>query len=83
MQFLKWIRLDILHEMKDFLLSQGVEELDGELVASPRVVRTGDSRRGRIAILEGLNSGDRVATVGQNKLFKGARVAIDDSVHLQ
>jgi len=60
-----------------------IEEEAGELVASPRVVRTGDSRDGRIAILEGLSHGDRVASVGQNKLFRGARVVIDDSVRLQ
>lgn len=60
-----------------------VEDLDGGLVARPRVVRTGDSRSGRVAILEGLESGDQVAIAGQNKLFEGASVVIDDSVRLQ
>lgn len=60
-----------------------VEDSERGLVATPRVVRTGDSRSGRVAILEGLEAGEQVATVGQNKLFKGARVAIDESVRLQ
>jgi membrane fusion protein (multidrug efflux system) len=60
-----------------------IEDQGGELHASPRVVRTGDSRDGRVAILEGLDEGDWVASVGQNKLFRGARVVIDDSVRLE
>ncbi|MAG33192.1 MAG: efflux transporter periplasmic adaptor subunit [Deltaproteobacteria bacterium] len=60
-----------------------IEGQAGELVATPRLVRTGDSRDGRVAILEGLSDGERVASVGQNKLFRGARVVVDDSVPLQ
>ena len=60
-----------------------IEEVDGDLVAQPRVVRTGESRDGRVAILDGLELGDRVASVGQNKLYRGVRVAIDDSVELR
>ena len=50
---------------------------------TPRVVKTGDRRDGRVAILEGLVAGDRVASSGQNKLYRGARVRIDDTVSLE
>ncbi len=60
-----------------------VEEQEGTLVASPRVVRTGDAREGRIAILGGLREGERVASVGQNKLYRGAKVVIDPAVRLE
>ncbi len=60
-----------------------IEEHEGALIASPRVVRTGASRDGRIAILDGLREGERVASVGQNKLYRGARVVIDPAVRLE
>lgn len=60
-----------------------IEENGGELIASPRVVRAGDTRQGHVAILDGLAGGEQVAIAGQNKLFKGARVVIDESVRLQ
>jgi membrane fusion protein (multidrug efflux system) len=60
-----------------------IEGEGDELVASPRVVRTGDSREGRIAILDGLREGERVASVGQNKLYRGAKVVIDPAVQLE
>ncbi|RLA62426.1 MAG: efflux transporter periplasmic adaptor subunit [Gammaproteobacteria bacterium] len=57
-----------------------IQESDGELQVQPRVVQTGDSRGGKIAIIDGLHGGERVVTAGQNKLRRGARVVIDESV---
>lgn len=48
----------------------------------PQVVRTGEVRDGRVAILEGLVVGTRVVSSGQNKLFRGASVVIDENVQL-
>jgi membrane fusion protein (multidrug efflux system) len=59
-----------------------VAESEGGLTAEPRVVRTGESRDGRTAVLEGLSGGEQVVTVGQNKLYRGARITIDDAVAL-
>jgi membrane fusion protein (multidrug efflux system) len=56
-------------------------EKPGELLAEPRIVETGPARNGRIAILKGIKSGDKVVTVGQNKLYRGARVELDDTVY--
>lgn len=54
---------------------------DGEsLTVTPRIVTTGDSREGRIAILAGIEAGERVVSAGQNKLYRGASVVIDSSV---
>jgi len=60
-----------------------VEQNDGELTVQPRVVATGRVREGRIAVTGGLQGGEQVVTAGQNKLFRGARIAIDESVALQ
>ncbi len=56
-------------------------EMPGELLADPRIVTTGPARNGRIAILKGVKSGDKVVTVGQNKLYRGARIELDDTVY--
>lgn len=58
-----------------------IQESDGILVAEPRIVRSGPARNGRVAILEGVKSGDQVVTVGQNKLYRGARIELDDTVY--
>lgn len=55
---------------------------DGQSV-QPRVVETGKARQGRIAVTSGLQAGEQVVTAGQNKLYRGARIAIDESVTLQ
>lgn len=55
---------------------------DGALRAISTVVTVGDVRNGRIAILEGLEAGEEVVTVGQNKLYRGARVLVDTNVQL-
>lgn len=60
-----------------------LEQDDKGLSVAPRVVTTGAARDGRVAISSGLASGERVATSGQHKLFKGARVVVDDAVALE
>jgi len=55
---------------------------DGGLLAVSRIVEVGEVRDGRVAILNGLRVGERVVTVGQNKLYRGVGVVIDESVEL-
>ena len=55
---------------------------DGQLTANARVVTAGKVRDGRIAVLQGLSQGDRIVSVGQNKLYRGVRVVIDETVTL-
>ena len=58
-----------------------VVERDGEsLTVTPRIVTLGDSREGRIAILDGVAAGETVVSAGQNKLYRGAAVVIDQTV---
>jgi multidrug efflux pump subunit AcrA (membrane-fusion protein) len=57
-----------------------IEESSEGLSVTPRIVKTGDSRAGRTAILEGITDGERVVTAGQNKLYRRATVVVDDSV---
>ena len=57
-----------------------VRESDGELRVQPRVVQTGEARDGKIAVVDGLDGGERVVTAGQNKLRRDTRVVIDESV---
>lgn len=54
-----------------------VEEDAEGLLVNPRVVTTGDVHGGRIVITGGLSPGDRVVSVGQNKLYRGARVVLE------
>ena len=58
-----------------------IRESDGIMVAEPRIVESGPARNGRVAILDGVEAGDRVITVGQNKLYRGARIELDDTVY--
>lgn len=55
---------------------------DGALTAVARVVEAGTVRDGRVAVLAGIEPGERVVSVGQNKLYRGVRVVIDESVTL-
>lgn len=55
---------------------------DGQLTAIARVVEAGRVQGGRVAVLGGLNPGDRVVSVGQNKLYRGVHVLIDENVTL-
>ena len=60
-----------------------IEEIeDGSLTAAARIVESGQVLDGRVAIHEGLAADERVVTVGQNKLYRGVQVLIDDSVNL-
>lgn len=65
-----------LHGNTVWVLHQG----RGETTARPRVVKTGPSRDGKIAVVDGLHDGEWVVTVGQNKLYRDARVIIDEDV---
>lgn len=56
-----------------------VERDDEGLFVTPRVVQTGAVRDGRIAITSGLEAGVSVASVGQNKLYRGARVVLEEA----
>ncbi len=60
-----------------------LEPADGdELTAAARIVTVGGVRDGRTAVLDGLNAGERIVTAGQNKLYRGVRVLVDESVQL-
>ncbi len=59
-----------------------IEEQDGDLVVQRRQVQTGESREGRVEIVQGLEAGERVVAAGQVKLRNGQRVRIDNSVEL-
>lgn len=53
-----------------------------ELTADRRFVRVGPTQGDRIAILEGVKTGETVITTGQLKLKPGARVAINNEAPL-
>jgi len=55
---------------------------EGGLTASARIVTVGEVRDGRAAILDGLKAGERIVTAGQNKLHRGVRIVIDESIQL-
>lgn len=57
-----------------------ISQVTGGLEANPVVVETGAISNGRIAITSGLLGGERIVTAGQNKLYPGARVTIDERV---
>lgn len=56
---------------------------DQALVVERHVVKTGDTRGDRVAIVEGVAAGDKVVTEGQLKLQPNARVRIDPKAGLQ
>lgn len=67
----------------DFVYVIAQDENDGEkLVVKRRQVKTGESRDGRMQIVEGLEAGDRVVSAGLVKLRDGQAVSIDNSVEL-
>jgi membrane fusion protein, multidrug efflux system len=65
-----------LHGNTVFVLLQS----KGKTTVQPRVVETGATRDGQIVITKGLLGSEWVVTVGQNKLYRDARVVIDDKV---
>ncbi len=57
-------------------------DAEGALSAVPRIVQVGEVREGRAGVLAGLEAGALVASAGQNKLYRGAAVRIDEAVEL-
>ena len=55
---------------------------DDALTAAARVVVGGRVREGRVAVLDGLQAGEKVVSVGQNKLYRGVRVVVDENLDL-
>ena len=56
-----------------------IEDTDaGELTAVSRIVRVGETLDGRTEVLDNLQIGERVVTSGQNKLYRGVRVVVED-----
>jgi membrane fusion protein (multidrug efflux system) len=53
------------------------------LIVERRFVRVGETREGRVSIIEGVNAGDEVVSEGQLKLQPGARVRIDPDARLE
>ena len=39
-------------------------------------------RNSRVAVYSGLEDGERIVSVGQNKLYRGVKVLIDEDVQL-
>lgn len=56
-----------------------VEETADGLVVNPQVVKTGLVKNSRVAIISGVAAGERVVSVGQNKLYRAAAVVLEDN----
>lgn len=56
-----------------------VEKSAKGLTVRSQIVKTGEVRNGRVAILSGLDTGSQVVISGQNKLYPGATVAVNES----
>ena len=64
-----------------FLVREGeTEGGETELTVERKFIRTGQARGDQVAILRGIEVGDRVVTSGQIKLRNGSKVRIDNSV---
>ncbi len=64
-----------------FLVHEGEnEEGETELTVERKFVQTGATRGDQVAIVQGLEEGDRVVTSGQLKLRNGSKVRIDNSI---
>ena len=53
---------------------------DGNLNTVPTVVDAGETREGRTRISSGVAPGSQVVSAGQNKLYRGAKVVVDEDV---
>lgn len=53
-----------------------IEERDGKTQVQRRQIRTGAVRGDEVAVLDGLNAGDRVVVAGQVKLTNGQEISI-------
>ncbi|ANT48627.1 efflux RND transporter periplasmic adaptor subunit [Mesorhizobium amorphae] len=51
-----------------------------ELVLSQVFVKPGRRNNGMVEVLEGIASGDEVVTAGQNRLYNGMSVAVDNTI---
>ena len=51
-------------------------------IATRRFVRTGETKEGKVAVLEGVKAGETVVAEGQIKLMNGAAVVIDPNARL-
>jgi multidrug efflux system membrane fusion protein len=62
-----------------YLIQEGEKDKDGKptLTVTRTFVKTGQRQDGKVAILEGLRAGDRVASSGQIKLYSGGRVVVN------
>lgn len=56
---------------------------DQKLIVERRVVKTGDTRADRVAILEGVQNGERIVTEGQLKLQPNAQVRVDPNAGMK
>ena len=54
------------------------ENDNGELIVNRRTVQTGETREGRVAVLEGLEEGEQVVAKGLLRLRAGQRVEIQE-----
>ncbi|RUY88405.1 efflux transporter periplasmic adaptor subunit, partial [Mesorhizobium sp. M7A.F.Ca.CA.003.01.2.1] len=50
------------------------------LVLSQVFVKPGRRNQGMVEIVEGLKAGDEVVTAGQNRLFNGMSVVVDNTI---
>lgn len=58
----------------------GADSAKPALVLSQVFVKPGRRNEGMVEILEGLAAGDEVVTAGQNRLFNGMSVAVDNTI---
>ncbi len=64
--------------------AQAAQANEGEVLkVERRVVRAGDTREDRVAIVEGIEPGETIVAEGQLKLQSGARVRIDPAARLE
>ena len=52
-----------------------------ELAANQVFVKVGRRNEGKVEIVEGLKAGDQVVTAGQNRLFNGMPVTVDNTIN--
>ena len=72
----------VTYSLQGNLVHVVTEREQGGLTAVTRVVEVGEVRDGRTAILSGLEPGQQVVIAGQNKLFRGVEILVDDKVAL-
>ncbi|MGE0008193.1 MAG: efflux RND transporter periplasmic adaptor subunit [Parvibaculaceae bacterium] len=53
-----------------------------DLEIERRFVKLGQTRDGRVSVIDGVKPGDQVVTAGQNKIDQGSKVKIDNSIAL-